>query len=214
MGWFSAARTQTNNLLDRGQFSDCRSWNQPATADLDRPEAAGPDRSVNAGPADSREYGCPIDREQLLGTGVIAGGFGADRGQDRRGQCIGGGSDGGFGIGGHDRPASGHAPSSRNSLSSIPLRTKPSMIGAAFRVRANCDNFSNRLPIHRPPEVAPPVADAAVAFRKSSRSLLLTLRKTGRARQGILRTIVRTKFDASVPEVEAAPVCVSVTVSA
>ena len=71
------------------------------------------------------------------------------------------------------------------------------MIGAAFRLRDNCDNFSNRLQMHRPAEVAPPLAEAAVAFRIQSRSLFLTIRKTGWERQGILRTIVRTKFEAS-----------------
>jgi hypothetical protein len=34
----------------------------------------------------------------------VAVGLGTDRGQDRSGQVVGGGSDGGFVIGGHDRP--------------------------------------------------------------------------------------------------------------
>jgi hypothetical protein len=68
------------------------------------------------------------------------------------------------------------------------------MTSAAFRVRDNRDNFRNRLQIDRRAEVAPPVAEGASAFRIPSRSLILTIRKTGWESQGILRTIVRTKF--------------------
>jgi hypothetical protein len=102
-------------------FSDRRGGDETATADLDRPKAAGSDRGIDARPADSREYGCPIDREQLLGTGVVAHGLGADRGQDRICKSVGGGSDGGVVIGGHDRTVSGFTPAGGGSWSSIPL---------------------------------------------------------------------------------------------
>jgi hypothetical protein len=77
------------------------------------------------------------------------------------------------------------------------------MVGTAVRVRDNRDNFSNRLQIDRPAEVAPPVAEAASAFRISSRSTILTIRNSGRESQRFLRTIVRTKFDNSGRKVEA-----------
>jgi hypothetical protein len=59
----------------------------------------------------------------LLGSGVVTGGLGTDRGQDRSGQCIGGGSDGGFVIASHDRTASGFMPTRGSSMPSIPLRS-------------------------------------------------------------------------------------------
>jgi hypothetical protein len=111
-------------LLSCGEFSDCRRGNEATTTNLNRPEAAGADRGVDARPADSCEGGCPIDREQLLGSGVVAIGLGTDRGQDRSGQGVGGGSDGGFVIGGHDRAASSFSPSRGNSLSSISRRAQ------------------------------------------------------------------------------------------
>src|ERR1035437_4422531 len=115
----SAARHHGIRLVCVGEFSDCRGGNKAATADLDRPEAAGPDRRIDGRPADSREYGRPIDREQLLGPGVVADGLGTDRVQDRGGQGIRGGSDGGLVIGGQDRPAWGRTRPRESSLRAI-----------------------------------------------------------------------------------------------
>jgi hypothetical protein len=76
----SAPQPHRSRRSDTGEFSDCRGGYEAATANLDRPEAAGPDRSVDARPADAREYGCSIDREQLLGSGVVADCFGTNGG--------------------------------------------------------------------------------------------------------------------------------------
>ena len=77
------------------------------------------------------------------------------------------------------------------------------MIGTIVRVRDNCDNSGHGLQIDRSAELTGPIAEAVIAFRISSRSPILTIRKTGRESQRFLRTILRTKFDASGPQVEA-----------